>query len=412
MSTNFYNYIQPSIIKCGNSDNIPENLRNKFMININAMSIKWFVENFTIIEDKDSAAYMYMITGSDENYSLPDVNESNVLDIPRAYIVLSDDFITNQVNFRDWIISSFADPLIFGKGTENFKIGVDYYINRTLYNYLKEQAVDSLNEDVVMPNYLDAGFNITEDYIALDDNTISYSNYKYFYAKNKISNLEYSEDELNNLYSTFFNIILLYNFISESDALKTNNQIYKKVIEYYKNFQIDDTIVSLELLLNNKINKIVPEYLSSCCSNQQGVSSNSSNQTQYSTMSCSDIYKNSMYEYLVNMLSDVEFYKDWMYIENPDGTKVSNDSLIEALIKLLEEFEELEYDLSFADKYIIHGNCCKDNQYTINNEKNHTIIQNYIKVLQYVLSGCIDDNSNKILVYGSKFAELLPKLSF
>ena len=35
MSANFYNYIQPSIIKCGDTENIPENLRNKFMININ-----------------------------------------------------------------------------------------------------------------------------------------------------------------------------------------------------------------------------------------------------------------------------------------------------------------------------------------------------------------------------------------
>ena len=119
-----------------------------------------------------------------------------------------------------------------------------------------------------------------------------------------------------------------------------------------------------------------------------------------------------MYKYLINMLSDTEFYKDWMYIENPEGEKIANDSLIESLIKLLKEFEEVEYDLSFTEKYIIHGNCCKDNQYTLNNEKNHTIIQNYIRVLEYVLSGCIDDNSNKISVYGRKFAELLPKLSF
>ena len=119
-----------------------------------------------------------------------------------------------------------------------------------------------------------------------------------------------------------------------------------------------------------------------------------------------------MYEYLLDMLSDTEFYKDWMYIENPEGKKIANDSLIEALITLLKEFEEAGYDLSFDDKYLMHNSCCKENQYTINNENNHAIIQNYIRVLQYVLSGCIDDNSNKIVVYGRKFAELLPKLSF
>lgn len=412
MSTNFYNYIQPSIIKCSNSENIPENLRNKFMININAMSIRWFVDNFMLIEDPNTGAYMYMITHDGEKLELDEKDESDVLDIPRAYIVLTDDFITNQTNFRDWIISSFADPSTFGRGTKNFKIGRDYYINRTLYDYLKEreeQFITDLTEDVVMPNYLNAGFNITEDYVLLDDGIISYNNYKYFYLKNKLSELVYNEDEFNNLYSTFFNIIMVNAILSESDAIKTNNQIYKKVIEYYKNFQFDDTLVSLELLLNNKINKILPEYLVSCCSNNQN---SSNNQSQYTQISCSDIYKNSMFEYLLNMLSDIEFYKDWMYIENPEGEKIVNDSLIESLIKLLKEFEEVGYDLSFTDKYIIHGNCCKDNQYTLNNEKNHTIIQNYIRVLEYVLSGCIDDNSNKISVYGRKFAELLPKLSF
>ena len=414
MSANFYNYIQPSIIKCGDTENIPENLRNKFMININAMSIRWFVDNYMLIEDPATGTYMYMITDDGEKLRLGEKeDDSRVLDIPRAYIVLTDEFITNQTNFRDWIIASFADPATFGKGTENFKIGIDYYINRTLYDYLKdkeEQSVGELDENVVMPNYLNDGFNITEDYLLLDDSTISYNNYKYFYLKNKLSELTYSEDELNNLYSTFFSIIMFYAVVSENDILKTNNQIYKKVIEYYKNFQFDDTLVSLELLLNNKVNKIVPEYLASCCSNSQQNSSNT--KSQYTTISCSDIYKNSMYEYLLDMLSDVEFYKDWMYIENPEGEKIANDSLIEALITLLKEFEEVGYDLSFANKYLIHGNCCKDNQYTINNEKNHTIIQNYIKVLQYVLSGCIDDNSNKISVYGRKFAELLPKLSF
>lgn len=416
MSVNFFNYIQPSIIKCGNTENIPENLRNKFMININAMSIRWFVDNFLLIEDPNastSGAYMYMLTHDGEKIRLVESEDSDVLDIPRIYIVITDEFIKNQSNFRDWIITSFADTEFFGKGTENFKIGVDYYINRTLYNYLNEhetQLIGELTEDVVMPNYLDAGFSITKDYVPLDDSTISYNNYKYFYLKNKLYDLTYSEDELNNLYSTFFSIIAYYAVLSENEALKINNQIYKKVIDYYKNFQVDDTLVSLELLLNNKINKIVPEYLTSCCSNNQNASSNS--QSQYSTISCSDIYKNSMYEYLINMLSDVEFYKDWMYIENPEGDKIANDSLIEALITLLKEFEEVGYDLSFADKYLIHNKCCKDDQYTINNEKNHVIIQNYIKVLQYVLLGCIDDNSNKISVYGRKFAELLPKLSF
>ena len=412
MSTNFYNYIQPSIIKCGNTENIPENLRNRYVLNINAMAIKWFVDNYMLIENPETGEYMYMMTNEGEKIRLNvDDGENDVLDIPRAFIVLTDDFIVNQNNFRDWIIECLANPAIFGIGIDNFKPGVDYYINRTLYNYLinyEYQTVGDIDNSIMMPNYLSFDFNITEDYILLDDSTISYNNYKYFYLKNKLLELKYSEDELNNFYSTFFNIILFYAVLSDADMLKTNNQIYKKVIEYYRNFQVDNTLISLELLLNNKISKIIPDYVSSCCSNQQSTI----NSSQYVQTSCSDIYKNAMYEYLVNMLSDIEFYKDWMYIENPEGIKIVNDSLVESLIEFLKEFEEVGYDLSFADKYLIHNSCCQNNQYTINNENNHTIINNYIKLLEYVLNGCIDDNQNKISVYGRKFAELLPKLSF
>ena len=70
MSINFYNYIQPSIIKCGDTKNIPENLRNKFMININAMSIRWFVDNYMLIEDPATGTYMYMITHDGEKLRL------------------------------------------------------------------------------------------------------------------------------------------------------------------------------------------------------------------------------------------------------------------------------------------------------------------------------------------------------
>ena len=103
MSSNFYNCIQPSIIKCSNAESIPEHLRGKFMININAMSIRWFVNNFKLIEDEENGAYMYTLDADVENVS------DTLLDIPRAYVVLSDEFISDQRNFRDWIIASFAD---------------------------------------------------------------------------------------------------------------------------------------------------------------------------------------------------------------------------------------------------------------------------------------------------------------
>ena len=43
---------------------------------------------------------------------------------------------------------------------------------------------------------------------------------------------------------------------------------------------------------------------------------------------------------------------------------------------------------------------------------NRSIIQNYLKVLEFVKTNTILENKNKIKVYGETFGELLPKLSF
>ena len=131
MSTNFYNYIQPSIIKCGDTENIPENLRNKFMININAMSIRWFVDNYMLIED-GRGGYMYMLTNDAHKIRLSDTGLEGVIDVPRAYIIISKEFVESQDDFSSWILSSIADNSFFLTGTENFKPGVDFYINQVL----------------------------------------------------------------------------------------------------------------------------------------------------------------------------------------------------------------------------------------------------------------------------------------
>ena len=43
---------------------------------------------------------------------------------------------------------------------------------------------------------------------------------------------------------------------------------------------------------------------------------------------------------------------------------------------------------------------------------NHKILEQYLKVLGYAVTNTIDANVNKIKVYGGQFAELLPYLIF
>ena len=45
-------------------------------------------------------------------------------------------------------------------------------------------------------------------------------------------------------------------------------------------------------------------------------------------------------------------------------------------------------------------------------ENGKYIIENYIKVLNWVKNNQIDENKNKIYIYGKQFAEIFPLLSF
>jgi hypothetical protein len=128
-------------------------------------------------------------------------------------------------------------------------------------------------------------------------------------------------------------------------------------------------------------------------------------------VSCYDAYKEAMKQWLVKMLGDVNFYKDWMWMEDAEGQYVPNTGLIEELIQLLEDFLEADYDLSFSGKSIYNHSCGSDINAELN-EGRRKVIENYITLLKWVLAGCIDNNTNKIKVIGEKFGELLPLLQF
>ena len=79
---------------------------------------------------------------------------------------------------------------------------------------------------------------------------------------------------------------------------------------------------------------------------------------------------------------------------------------------MLKEFEEADYDLSFSQSRKLTGFNCENSVADYENSCNHVIIQNYMKVLEYIRNGAAETNVNKIKIYGQKFAELLPKLQF
>ena len=111
-----------------------------------------------------------------------------------------------------------------------------------------------------------------------------------------------------------------------------------------------------------------------------------------------------MLEHLKMMLGDVEFYCSWMF----DDTAVKDD-LIGYLKYLILRLKDRGFTLSKGD-YGFGCPCPTAN--SINDEKNYKILDNYIKVLDFISQCNIKPNVNKIKLWGSQFGELLPKLYF
>ncbi len=402
MGKSFFNYIQPTIVRLSEDSRLPEQLRGNYFVNVNIVGIKYFTENYMLIEDGEGG-YMYMLTNDGDRIKLTDKDIESVIDIPRAYIVITEDFVKSQEAFSEWVLAAIADNSIYTTGTDNFRPGTDYYINDILADYLEEEYEDK--PDAVLPDYLSSDFTITEYWQELDSDTARHTNFDYFRLKNKIQGLEYSEEELDALCHTFFTVLVNCATTTDEDAEKQMNQIYAAVMNYYAEYQTDCALMNIALILNTSVNTGTQQTDRCGCQQQCTV------QTTTTTLSCYDAYKQAMAQWLVKMLGDVEFYKDWMWYTDAEGNLYPNEGLIQSLILLLENFEEAGYNLSFSEKSIYSHHCGQDASSALD-EANHKTIQDYIKLLNWVLEGCIDNNTNKIKVIGERFGELIPKLCF
>ena len=88
MGKSFFNFIQPTIVRLSDDPEIPENLRNHYLVNLNVVGIQYFVDNYLLIED-GHGGYMYMLTNDFHKIRLSDTGLEGVIDVPRAYIVIN-----------------------------------------------------------------------------------------------------------------------------------------------------------------------------------------------------------------------------------------------------------------------------------------------------------------------------------
>lgn len=327
-----------------------------------------------------------------------------------------------------------------------------YTIDLTKYIDYEKSNIAAITEDnsqyIFEDFIIDNKFNINNVYYDIISNT----SIDRYYMIQKALKRTFKLDELNNLSSTFFDIINEYTTISD---FTYPNNIYKYVIDYYKNYGNDAGLNAINLILGSTYTTTIyntSQYGCSCNSGSTGnctslsdassllnsitngnISNANGNVSDISTLTCADKYKAAMEQYLINMLSDINFYCDWMWTNEAEnnnsddseqyvvGELVPNIELIDLLIKLLTEFLDLGYNLSSSKsttKCGCHIRNCSDISDYGNSSSNNShcancnIIENYIKVLEWTKEGKLEENKNKIIVYGKQFAHLLPGLIF
>ena len=311
-----------------------------------------------------------------------------------------------------------------------------------------EEDEESLEEeitldDITYPDYL----IIDNDGIRINDywqpilNNENINNIDYLIFKNKLKDNVFTEEELLVLNSTFMQIINRYTTFDDYNI--GTNAIYKAVIDFYANGQYDAATVLMNTIFNGTISTTTVTSTCGCGTQSTCATSISSGSTGINTgteiipidtASCIDKYKAAMYQWLIQMLSDNNFYCCWMFTENEELDESNpNTLLIDMLIQLLEEFLALGIDLSNLGKTSTSAcNCGHTNKYngyknnsndcsdllnnningSLNNCSNYGIIANYIKVLKWVRNNEIEENKNKIYIYGKQFAEIFPLLNF
>ena len=410
------NYIQPTIVKLSDSEDIPTSLHNNYMINLNIVGIKYFQENFIIQENSNGDFIMK------ESYQEGDpvpgfawlleesLSEEDVIDIPRAYIVISADLVKDDSKLRAYTINGLIDNNVFIEGVDGFVPGKDFFINETLYRYLREFNNVEENEDVILPNYLNKNGEISENFVELDCREKDYSNIEYYYNKNKLAANTYSEEQLNDFYATFASTILEYTQIDDETRATPKNQVYELVLKYFANHQTDATSVALNLILNTPYANLTN---GNCGCTKTGCSGSNSSVTGNSeTQSCYDIYIAALKNYIKTMLGDTDFYNDWFTILMPNGEYITNDTLIDALETLIHEFIALGYDLSNLGKKNSKAISCGCSNISYSSTADYSVLLNYLNILDWLRNCNMQYNLNKTKIYGEKLGEIFPYLQF
>lgn len=367
-------------------------------------------------------------------------NLSEITDIAKnnlIFVLITKELFDNSnKSLVDFLSILKENKDIVKTGTKDFKLNKDYWLSKSLYNQYFTEVDDSSIDDSTLFDTVSTTLYLPDYYMMMyysdgDDvkSYLQYNGYNYedlsymnnkdeanidwFYRYNKQLDNEYTEDELAEFYKTFMNIIK--NEATRPVPMTSIDNIYEYVINYFVNGGYDNGTLAIQTILGSTMTMTNQKVGCESCNKSM------TSDTSINDKSCMDLYKQSIMLYLSDMLSNHKFYCDWFMIPIDGKCPIPNTPMIDALIKLIDELLESNFDIVGSNKKLMKDKCnCPDiydtdspsNNGNPTQCSNENILLNYRKVLMYVKNNKILENVNKINIYGKQFAKLLPQLSF
>lgn len=363
--------VQPQVVKFNSNTDLPDIVQNKYYI-------------------------YYVISGLFDETNCINAIYVNLDSIDKLHNFISD--------IRETDIS-----LLF-TGDDNFVLGLDYFMNESLYktlspNYNIQENVDEDDIDNEMqveqlfylPDYMTINgynfefFEYTNNYDTLFD---------YFKKQNKYTDLTFDEEYLKDFYVNFSKLILELTIFIPFENI---DYIYKQVLNYFVSYQTDDVYIGMSLIFNTLYG--VAQQTDMNC----GCGSDTSTQS-ICTTSCNDYYKNAMIEYIKTMFGDYTFYQKWFFItDETTGLTQVNQMMVDKLRLFINEFLLLDININTSKNT---SNCMCPSIDNTSDECNRGIIKNFLSILYFVETNTIEENSNRIKVYGNEFGNIFHQLIF
>lgn len=220
----------------------------------------------------------------------------------------------------------------------------------------------------------------------------------------------HTKAELDAFRSTFFYIIKQHSYEKVTDDTVTG-KLYNAVINYYAGGGADVASGLIDLVLSSSYSYDASSSASSC-------GCNSSSSSYSVNEPCATKYNTAMETWVKTMLADIiYFYNKFFYTEKQSETTQAvcyepDADLIDALVKLIDEFTAAGYDLSFNTTSKFNICACNSSTASSASDCNYNTLSDYKKLLSYIKENNVSGNENKIKAYGASMGAVVVKMMF